>query len=82
MIIQTKASLIFGGVDWYKKLIMQVSSSSGLYHLLFKNSLQKFLGCRDPRKKHEHLNSGQIWLTITEGEEEEEENGDESDKHI
>ena len=39
-----------------------------------KNSLDA--GIQD--KKHEYLDSGQIWLTITEGEE----NGDESDKHI
>ena len=38
----------------------------------------KFLGCRDPRWKHEYLDSGQIWITITGGEE----NGDESDKRI
>ena len=35
---------------------------------------------RDPRYKHEHLDTVQSWLTITEGEEEE--NGDESDKHL
>ena len=40
----------------------------------------KFLGCRDPRWKHEYLDSGQIWITT--GEEEEEEELDESDKHI
>ena len=33
---------------------------------------------QDPRYKHEYLNSGQIWVTIT-GEEEE---NDESDKHL
>ena len=37
----------------------------------------KFLGCRDPRWKHEYLDSGQSWLMT--GEEEE---VDESDKHI
>ena len=34
---------------------------------------------QDPRYKHEYLDSGQIWVTVTE---EEEENGDESDKRI
>ena len=43
-----------------------------------KKILKKFLGCRDPRWKHEYLDSGQIWITT--GEEEEE--LDESDKHI
>ena len=33
------------------------------------SSISKFLGCRDPRSKHEYLDSGQIVLTITEGEE-------------
>ena len=43
----------------------------------------KFLGCRDPRWKHEYLDSGQSWLmTGEEEEEEEEEEVDESDKHI
>ena len=37
----------------------------------------KFLGCRDPRWKHEYLDSGQSWLMT-----EEEEEVDESDKHI
>ena len=41
----------------------------------------KFLGCRDPRWKHEYLDSGQSWL-MTDEEEEEEEEVDESDKHI
>ena len=40
--------------------------------------MTKFLGCRDPRLQHEYLDSGQIWVTITE----EGENGDESDKHL
>ena len=40
--------------------------------------LKKFLGCRDPRWKHEYLDSSQIWITT--GEEEEE--LDESDKHM
>ena len=31
---------------------------------------------QDPRYKHEHLDSGQIWITIT-GEDD-----DESDKHL
>ena len=44
---------------------------------MYSKSTKKFLGCRDPRWKHEYLDSGQIWVTITE-----EENGDESDKHI
>ena len=41
--------------------------------------LSKFLGFRDPRWKHEYLDSGQSWLMT--GEEEEEE-VNESDKHI
>ena len=36
--------------------------------------MKKFLGCMDPRQKHEYLESGQS-LKITEGER----NGDESD---
>ena len=39
--------------------------------------VDKFLGCRDPRWKHEYLDSGQSWLMT-----EEEEEVDESDKHI
>ena len=35
----------------------------------------KFLGCRDPRWKHEYLDSGQSWLMT-------DEEVDESDKHI
>ena len=31
---------------------------------------------QDPRYKHEYLDRGQSWTTVTEG------NGDESDKHI
>ena len=37
----------------------------------------KFLGCRDPRWKHEYLDSGQSWLMT-----DEEEEVYESDKHI
>ena len=37
---------------------------------------RKFLGCRDPRWKHEYLDNDQVWITT--GEEE----LDESDKHI
>ena len=44
---------------------------------MLKNYELKFLGCRDPRWKHEYLDSGQSWLMT--GEEEE---VDESDKHI
>ena len=48
---------------------------------LVSNAIQetKFLGCSDPRWKLEYLDSGQIWIKT--GEEEEEEL-DESDKHI
>ena len=42
-----------------------------------KHIKSKILGCRDPRCKHEYLDSDQNWITVT-GEE----NGDESDKHI
>ena len=48
--------------------------------LIFSDSSnKKFLGCRDPRWKHEYLDSGQSWLMT---DEEEEEEVDESDKHI
>ena len=41
-----------------------------------KTSIQKFLDARlrDPRYKHEDLDNGQNWATIT--------TGDESDKHL
>ena len=45
-----------------------------------KNYSKKFLDAGIQDKKHEYLDSGQIgqiWLTVTEGE-----NGDESDKRI
>ena len=41
-----------------------------------QNILIKFLGCRDPRWKHEYLDSGQSWLMTDEKE------VNESDKHI
>ena len=48
---------------------------------VLSNLISKFLGCRDPRWKHEYLDSGQSWL-MTGEEEEEEEEVNESDKHI
>ena len=45
-------------------------------YIHFKHSsLKKFLGCRDPRWKHEYLDSGQSWLMT-------DEEVNESDKHI
>ena len=45
--------------------------------MISRKYIEKFLGCRDPRWKHEYLDNGQSWLMT--GEEEE---VDESDKHI
>ena len=53
-------------IDAYKEYVH--------FELIFR---VKFLGCRDPRWKHEYLDSSQSWLMT-----DEEEEVDESDKHI
>ena len=66
---------------WFVKFCLSALYTNKLakklisHNILLKNYELKFLGCRDPRWKHEYLDSGQIWTTITG-------NGDESDKHI